>query len=114
MGEFCVGDCVSPGTRVGSAEDPKIRFNLLVDTFSFTIRLRVVGGGQGEVVIEEFSKLLGKGRGKLWATIRDDLVVESEAEVYFVEKEGCYPLGGDGFLSGAENHPLYKSMVDHN
>ena len=75
MGKFRVGDLVSPGTRVGPAEDPKVCFNLLVDTFCFTVRLGVIGGGQGEVIVQEFSKLLGKGRGELWATVGDDFVV---------------------------------------
>ena len=30
-----------------------------------------------------------------------------------MEKEGSYPFCGDGFLSGAENYPLSKAMVDH-
>ena len=41
VGEFSMKDFVCPGTRVGPAEDPKVRFNLLVDTFCFTIRLKV-------------------------------------------------------------------------
>ena len=60
VGEFCMGDLVSPGTRVGPAEDPKVGFNLLVDTFCFTIGLKVVGGREREVIIEEFSELLGE------------------------------------------------------
>ena len=34
-------------------------------------------------------------------------------EVYFVEKERNDPFGSDIFLCGTENHPLSKSMVDH-
>ena len=34
-------------------------------------------------------------------------------QIDFVEKEGSYPLSGDGFLCGAENYPLRKAMVDH-
>ena len=45
--------------------------------------------------------------------IGDDFVIESKSEVYFVEKEGGYPFCSDGFLSGAENYPLCKAMVDH-
>ena len=30
-----------------------------------------------------------------------------------MEKEGCDPLGGDGFLGRAKNHPLSKPMVYH-
>ena len=81
VGEFCVGDFVSPETGVGPIEDPKVCFDLLVYMFCFAIGLGVIGGGQGEVVIEESSKLLGEGRGELWATIRDDFVVEPEVEV---------------------------------
>ena len=67
--KFGVGDLVCPGTRVGSAEDLKVHFNLLVDMFCFSVRLWVVCGGEGEVIVEEHSKLLSKGRGKLGTTI---------------------------------------------
>ena len=69
VGELCMGDLISPGTGVGPAEDPKVCFNLLVDTFCFAIRLWMVDSGEGEVIVEEFLKLLGKGRSELWATI---------------------------------------------
>ena len=42
-----------------------IHFNFLVNTFSFSIRLRVIGGGEGNVISKGFSKLFGKGEGKL-------------------------------------------------
>ena len=45
--------------------------------------------------------------------VRDDFVEKSEAEEDFVEKEGCDPFGGDGFLGRAENYPLSKPMVYH-
>ena len=51
VGKLCMGDLISPGTRVRPAEDPKVCFNLLVDIFCFTIRLRVVGSGKGEVIV---------------------------------------------------------------
>ena len=31
-----------------------------------------------------------------------------------MEKEDSYPFCSDGFLSGAENYPLRKTVVDHN
>ena len=114
VGKFHIGDLISPGTRVGPAEDPKIHFNLLVNVFHFTVGLWIVGSGKGEVIVEEFAKLLGKGGGELWAAIRDDLVIEPKTEIDFVEKEGSYPLGSDGFLCEAENYPLHKAMVNHN
>ena len=69
VGKLCMGDLVSPGTWVKSIEDLKVCFNLLVDVFCFAIRLRVIGGGEGEIVVEEFVNFFGKDRGKLWTTI---------------------------------------------
>ena len=112
--KFSMGDLVCPGTRVGPTEDPKVGFNLLVNMFCFTIRLGVVGGRKGEIIVEELSELLGEGTGELWAMIGDDLVVEPKTEIHFMEKEGSYSLGEDGFLCGVENYPLCKAMVDHN
>ena len=73
----------------------------------------MIGGGERKIVVKEFAELLGECRGELWTTIGDDLVVKSEAKVYFVEEESGYPFSGDRFLSGAENYPLCKAMVDH-
>jgi len=86
----------------------------LVDKFGFSVGLRVVGGGKGEVIVENSSKFSSECRGELWAMVRDNLVVESIAEEDFVEEEGGNSLGGDSFLSGAENYPLSKAMVYHN
>ena len=61
--------------------------NFLVNTFSFTIGLGMIGSGEGEVVSKGFSKLLGKGRGELGATVRDDFVIETKPSVDFMEKE---------------------------
>ena len=60
MGKLCMGDFIGPGTQVGSTEDLKVHFNLLVDMFCFTIGLGVISGGEGEVVVEEFSRLFGE------------------------------------------------------
>ena len=47
VGELHMGDLISPGTWVGPVKDLKICFDLLVDTFYFTVRLGVIGGGEG-------------------------------------------------------------------
>ena len=73
----------------------------------------MIGSGEGEVIVEELAEFPGEGRGKLWTTIRDNFIIEPEAQIDFVEKEGCYPLDGDRFLSGAENYPLCKAIVNH-
>ena len=52
--EFYMRDLIGPRARV-STEDPKVCFNLLVDTFCFAIRLRVVGSRKGEVIVKELS-----------------------------------------------------------
>ena len=92
----------------------EISLHFLIDTFRLSIELRMVSGGEGEVVIQEFSKFSGKGRCKLGTTIIDNLVVESTVKKDFVEEEEGNALSGDGFLSGAENYPLITSMVYHN
>ena len=49
--ELHMGDLVGPGTRIGPVEDPEVCFNLLVDTFCFTVGLWVICSGEGEVII---------------------------------------------------------------
>ena len=85
----------------------------MVDTFGFSVGLRVIGGGKGKIIVENSSKFSSKCGGELWTTVRDNLVVESVAKEDFVEEKGGDPFGGDSFLSGAENYPLSKAMVYH-
>ena len=59
--EFHMGNFVSPGSGIRSTKDPQIGFNSLVDLFSFSIRLRMVGGGEREIVVEELPECFGKG-----------------------------------------------------
>ena len=73
----------------------------------------MVGGEEGEVILQEFSKFSSEGRSTLGALIRYDFVIEAKAEVYFVEKECSDPFSSDVFLCGTENHPLSKPMVNH-
>ena len=40
---------------ISTTKDVEICFNLLVDTFCFSIRLRVIGSEEGEVVSKGFS-----------------------------------------------------------
>ena len=76
-------------------------FNLLVDAFSFSVRLGMVGSREGKVISKGFSELLGKGRGELGTTFRDDFVLEAELGVDFVEEEGSDTRGSDDFLGRA-------------
>jgi len=51
----------------------EVSFYFLVDMFGFSIGLRVVSGGKGEVIVENSSKFSSECGGELWTTIRDDL-----------------------------------------
>ena len=75
MSEFGEGDMLCPGSRVGAAKDPKIGFYLLIDSFSFSVGLRMIGSGKGKFVTEELSKFLSKGGSELRSSVRDDFVI---------------------------------------
>ena len=47
------GKEVRPFLRVVGAEDVKICFNLLIGSFCLSIRLRVIRGGEFDVVVKE-------------------------------------------------------------
>ena len=47
MSEFGVGDVVSPRPGVVPTEDPKVHFYFLVYSFSFSVRLGMIGSGEG-------------------------------------------------------------------
>ena len=64
-----------PCSWVVGTEDAKVCLKFLIGLLSLTISLRVIGSGQADVILEEMSKFLGKGRGKLRATIRDESVM---------------------------------------
>ena len=69
MGEFGKDNVLSPRSRVRAAEDLKISFYFLVHMFSFPVSLRVIGGGEGKFITEEFAQLLSESGGKLWSSI---------------------------------------------
>ena len=60
MSKFGKSYRVSPRGGVISAEDSKVSFNLLIDSFGFSVGLGMVRGGQGEVVVQKFSKFLSE------------------------------------------------------
>ena len=47
------------------------------------------------------------------ASVRDYFVIKAEVKKDFVKEEIGDSFSGDNFISGAENHPLSKPMVDH-
>lgn len=48
--EFGMGDIISPRPWIVSTKDLKISFHLLVYSIGLSVRLRVIGGGKGEVI----------------------------------------------------------------
>ena len=71
VGEFSKGNVLHSGSWVRAAEDPKISFYFLVNTFSFPVSLRVIGSREGKFVTEKFSQFLSKSGSKLWSLIQD-------------------------------------------
>ena len=51
VGEFCVGDQFGPRCGIIATKDAKVGLDFLVDSFCFTVRLWVIGGREGEVVV---------------------------------------------------------------
>ena len=47
VGELGMGDVIGPRSGVVSTEDSKVRFDFLVYSFGFSIRLGMVGGRKG-------------------------------------------------------------------
>ena len=47
----------------------------------------MIGGGEGDIVLEELSKFLSEGRGELWSLIRDQLGVQPKLWKNMVKKE---------------------------
>ena len=99
--------------RVVGTEDAEIDFEFLIGSFGLSISLRVVGGGEFDVVFQETGKLLCKCRGKLGTTIRDKGVMETKTFEYVVKKGLGDPGCTNGFATRSKNYPLSKAMVDH-
>ena len=72
---------------ITGAEDTKVGFDFLIGSLGLSISLRVVRSGESNVIFEDSSKFLGKRRGELGSSVRNESVVKSEAFEYMVEKE---------------------------
>ena len=53
MVEFCGGEELRPFSWVIGTEYAEIGFEFLIGSFSLSVSLRVVGGGESYVVVEE-------------------------------------------------------------
>ena len=75
MDKFSQGEELSPFPRIVGAEDLKIGFNLLIGSFGLSISLGMVGRGEADIIFKDAGKFASKGRGKLWASVRDDGII---------------------------------------
>ena len=75
VSEFSEGDVLCPRSRVGVAEDLEVSFHFLIDLFSFPISLRMVCSGEVNIIFEETSEFLSKGRGELRASVGDESIM---------------------------------------
>ena len=80
------GKQVRPFPRVVGAEDAEVCFNLLIGSFCLSIRLRVIRGGEFDIIVEESCQFSGKGRCELCASVGYQRVMEAEAFEYMVKK----------------------------
>ena len=91
------GKEVCPFPRVVGTEDAKICFNLLIGLFCLSICLRVIHGGEFDIVVEESCKFSGKGGCELWTSVGYQRVVEAEAFEYMMKKMFGYSSHIYGF-----------------
>ena len=59
--EFGRGEELYPFSQVIGAEDVEIGLKFLIGSFSLSVGLRVVGGGESHIVVKEACKLFCEG-----------------------------------------------------
>ena len=85
--EFCEHKELGPLMGITSTEDTKVGFDFLISSLGLSISLRVVRGGESNIIFEDSGEFLGKRRGELGSPIRNESVVKSEAFEYMVKEE---------------------------
>ena len=80
-------------------EDLEVDFEFLVNSLGLAICLRMIGGGKGSLDVKESIEFLGESSGKLWITIRNDLMRKTLViPNVFIEKP-CRLLCRDRFVT---------------
>ena len=113
MMKLSSGKKVRPFLRVVGAENAKICFNFLIGLFCLSVCLRVICGGEFDIVVEESCQFSGKCRHELRASVGYQGVMEAEAFEHMVEEMFGYSSRIYSFRARDENYPLHKAMVDH-
>ena len=68
-----------PHFRVVGAKDSEVDFELLIDSFCFSISLRVVSGTSEHFYSKESHDFTEYLRGKLWSSIREEGIREAKS-----------------------------------
>jgi hypothetical protein len=97
--EPCHGKVLDPIEGCRMAIDAKVGFQFLVQTFSLSISLGVIGDGKGNFIVEKSSKFFGKFRGELGSSIRNDFVIKTKSQENFLEKQLSDTFRCDVFLA---------------
>ena len=97
MVKLSSGKEVHPFLRIVCTEDVKVCFNLLIGLLSLSVHLRVICGGEFDIVVEELCQFSGEGRHKLWASIRYQGIMESKSFEHMVKKKFGYSCRIYGF-----------------
>ena len=113
MHKFCHREESGPFFGFIRSEQPEICFQFLVYPFCFSVSLRVIGCGEGDIILEEVGKFLCEGRGELWSSVGDYFGVETESGKNIGEEKLGHSLRINVFCAGAINYPLHKVMVYH-
>ena len=91
------GKEVHPFPSVVGTEDVEIGFHLLIGSFCLSICLRVICGGELDIIVEESCQFSGEGRCELGASVRYQGVVEAEVFEHIVKEKFGHSGGIYGF-----------------
>ena len=70
MVKLSSGKEVCPFPKIVGAEDVKVCFNFLSGPLDLSICLSMICGGELDIIMEELCQFPGKGRCKLWSSVR--------------------------------------------
>ena len=87
MMKLSSGEEVHSFLRVVGTENVEVDFNLLIGPFSLSIDLRVIYGGEFDIIVEELGQLSSKSRCKLWTSVRYQGIMESELFKHIMEEK---------------------------
>ena len=101
---------VHPFPRVVGTEDVKICFNLLIGPFGLSICLRVICGGELDIIVEESCQFSSKGECELWVFVRYQGIMESKSFEHMGEEKLATPAASMVFVQGMRITPFLREV----